>query len=180
VLEWPRIETLLLAAAKQALDDFARAHTSETFYGAIVMIEPYDGASFEILLNTEAHLRQEAGAANAREIHYRFLPGGFEHTLHVSKAVSGWDAIASEIEAAMEADMEDDRLIDGLYVTAQKFLDTACRIAARLELTAFAQLFRVPDFKIAVTPDPREPGDFALERYARFKQRAALAAPSGR
>jgi hypothetical protein len=178
-IDWNALEPKLLAQAQRALVTYAKKHAKETFYGAVFLVEPYDGVSFQILLSTIEHLVEDGGDASSLDS--KFLPGAFRDTLDIGERVEGWDDIDEEMTSAMDDDMEADRMTDaGEYVTASKFLAVACNVALRLEREGFGGLARTPDFAISVTADPAEPGELALARYAAVKKRAALAAPAGR
>jgi hypothetical protein len=168
-VDWAAVEKLLVGEATRQLAAFAAKHPHDVFYGAVFDVEPYDGCHVHLLLNTEAHLEQEHGKpVAADDLGSRFLPGSFEHTLKISKLD---DFPGSAIEELIEADIDDDRIDDdGLYHTTAKLLATVCTVAMTLEHGALTALQRAPDFTIAVTPDPREPGDFSVARYARFKR----------
>jgi len=171
-VDWTALEQLLLREATTALADFAAEHPDDVFYGAVLDVEPYDGASVSLHLNTEAHLTAENDGkpVPADDLHSRFLPGAFEHTLDLSETD---EFPGDEIEAAVERDLEDPDADDDDPKTATyQLLELACRLGFALEQTAFQQLKRTDDFTIAVTRDPREPGDFSVARYAKFKNKA--------
>jgi hypothetical protein len=179
-IEWKQIEDLFVTESTRVLRDHAAAHPGEAVYGAMFDIETFDGPSLSIHLNTPEHLASEAGD-NATKPHYRWLAGGFKYSLRVTKSVPAWKDLASTLEEATEADMDDDRTdADGMWRTAGELVACVCRAVIRLEAAnAFAPLARTPDFDVAVTPDPREPGDLSLERMQKFRRRhVAIAAPS--
>jgi hypothetical protein len=171
-VDWTAVEKLLVNTATKQLATFAKAHAGEVFYGAIFDVETYDGASVSLLLNTEAHLLKEWGeTVGKKELHRRFLPGAFLHRLPLTKTKA---FPGDAIEALVEQDIDDDTTdADGLWATAGTFLGVVCSAAHTLEQGALAQLTRTSDFAISVTPDPSEPGDFAIKRYAKFKKRLA-------
>jgi hypothetical protein len=171
-IDWKEIETKLAAQARKGLATFAKEHPDEIFYGLIFSIEPFDGVSVSMMLNTLEHLEAEAGE-NASEPTYRWLPGGFEHDVSVTENIAGWEKIDEAIVAATEADMEDDRADDdGLWQTTSQLVEAVCRIALQLESEgAYQVLKRTPDFDIAVSPDASEPGDLSLERFQAFRRR---------
>jgi len=174
-VDWTAIEKLLLDEATSRLMAFAADHAGEVFYGAIIDVEPYDGCSVRLHLNTEAHLLKEHDGkpVPADDLHSRFLPGAFAYTLRISESD---DFPADEIEALVELDLEDpDVDHDDPGTATNKLLEIACSVGVALEHGALTKLARTDDFTIAVTPDPREPGDFSVPRYAKFKkQRNAI------
>ncbi len=174
-IDWAAIEKLLVRQATTKLARLARDHRDAVFYGAVVDVEPYDGCSVRLLLNTEEHLTADNGGepVAADDLHSRFLPGAFAHSLKLS---DNDDFPAAAIEALVERDLEDpDADEDDPESTTSKLLEVACRVAFELEHGALLQLKRTPDFAMAVTRDPREPGDFSVARYAKFKRQAMAA-----
>jgi hypothetical protein len=169
-VEWTAIEKLLLDEATSGLATFAAEHPGEVFYGAVLDVEPYDGCSVSLHLNTEQHLTSEHDGrpVAADDLRSRFLPGAFGFTVPLTET----DAFpAAAIEAQVERDLEDPDTDDDDPKTATfKLLEIACSVAFALEHGALTKLARTPDFTIAVTRDPREPGEVAVARYARFKK----------
>ena len=140
------------------------------FYGAVIDVEPYDGCAVHLRLNTERHLvaANDGKPVSADDLHARFLPGGFLHTLALSKFD---DFPGDAIEAQVERDLENPDADDDDPATATfKLLEVACNVAFAIEQGALTKLERTADFTIAVTRDPREPGDFSVARYAKFKK----------
>ncbi|MBA2544680.1 MAG: hypothetical protein H0V17_33865 [Deltaproteobacteria bacterium] len=169
-VDWTAIEKLLVDQATTRLTAFAAAHPDEVFYGAIVDVEPYDGCSVRIHLNTEANLTKEYDGkpVPADDLFSRFLPGSFAYSLELSDS----DKFpATAIEEMVEIDLEDADVDDDDPKTATyKLLEIACNVAFALEHGALTKLKRTDDFAFAVTRDPREPGEFSVARYAKFKK----------
>lgn len=168
-VDWTAVEKLLVERATTELATFAAAHATEVFYGAVFDVESYDGASVTLLLNTEEHLRASYDEdVDEDDLHRRFLPGGFAHSLELSETD---DFPTEAIEAAVEADIDDNNLDDdGLHVSTARLLEVVCNVAHTLEHGALTQLKRTAGFTIAVTPDAREPGEMSVARYAKFKK----------
>lgn len=174
-VDWTAVETLIVDSATKQLAAFAKDHATDEFYGAIFDVETYDGASVSLLLNTEEHLKKEWNKPlDKKDLHRRFMPGSFAHTLPLTKGLRAFPA--AEIEALVDEDMENDTTdAEGNWLTACKFLDAVCAAAVTLEANALATLSRTDDFTISVTPDASEPGDEAVKRYAKYKKRLAKA-----
>lgn len=168
-VDWTAIEELLLDEATGRLASFAKEHAHEVFYGAVIDVEPYDGCSVSLHLNTEAHLTAEHGEpVAADDLHSRFLPGAFGFTIPLTEDN---DFPGEAIEAQVERDLEDSDADDDDPKTATyRLLEVACSVAFALEQGALTTLSRSDDFTIAVTRDPREPGELSVARYARFKK----------
>lgn len=168
-VDWAAVETLLVGEATRRLAGFAASHPDDEFYGAVIDVEPLDGCHVQLLLNTEAHLEAEHGRPiSADDLHHRFLPGAFAHTLELSESAA---FPAATIEQLVEADIDHDRETDdGLHATTAKLLEVACNVALALERGALTSLRRTVDFTISVTPDPSEPGELGVARYAKFKR----------
>ena len=168
-VDWTAIEKLLLDEATSGLAAFAAEHPGEVCYGAVIEVAA-GGGSVRLRLNTEQHLTaQHAGSAVAPDdLRRRFLPGAFAFTIPLTETV----AFPSEaIEAQVEHDLEDpDAAADDPKTATSRLLDLACRVAFSLEHDALTTLSRTPDFAIAVTRDPREPGERSVARYTRFKK----------
>lgn len=169
-VDWTAIEKLLTDQATRLLREFATNHRDAEIYGAILDVEPYDGCTVQLRLNTEAHLTAEYGEpVDPDDLHRRFLPGAFAYTLELGDHAQ---FPGERIEALVEADIDADAVdADGLYQTTARLLEVACRVAEYLEAGPLLQLRRTPDFAISVTPDPREPGEQAIARYTRYKKR---------
>ena len=166
-IDWIWVEELVVKHATRALADLAESHAAsggEPFSAALFLVEPFDGVAIDLLLDTDPATTFHAAT--------------FRYALEVSKQIEPWADVGEAIFEATEADMDDARTTaTGDFVTTAKFLDAVCRAALRLETTAFAELACTPDFAIAVSADPTEPGELARARYATFKK-AAAAAPS--
>src|SRR5512140_913344 len=109
-VDWDATEKLLLETATQQLTSFAADHASETIYGAIFDVEPYDGCGVSLLLSTEANLLKEWGEPiDATNLHRRFLPGAFAHTLPLTESKA---FPAGAIEELVEADIDDDSMTE--------------------------------------------------------------------
>jgi hypothetical protein len=174
-VDWTAIEKLLLDAATDGLAAFAADHPNDVFYGAVIDVEPYDGCSVDLHLNTEEHLRAEydGDEISVDDLHRRFLPGAFAHTIPLTEDNK---FPSSAIEALVERDMEDpDADDDDPASTTRKLLEVACSVAFALEQGALAKLKRTPEFTIAVTRDPREPGEMSVARYAKYKKQLRAA-----
>ncbi len=169
-VDWTAIEKVLLDEATSGLAALAAEHPNEVFYGAVFDVEPYDGCSVQLHLNTEQHLTKENDAqpVAADDLRGRFLPGAFAFTIPLTKT----DAFpAAAIEAQVERDLEDPAADDEDPNTAtSKLLQIACSVAFALEHGALTKLSRTADFTIAVTREPREPGESSVLRYTRFKK----------
>jgi hypothetical protein len=168
-VDWTAIEKLLVDEATTRLTAFAADHPDDVFYGAIIDVEPYDGCSVSLHLNTEAHLEKDnGGPVPADDLHRRFLPGAFGFHLSLSDSDEFPD---EQIEALVEVDLEDpDADDDDPQTATYKLLEIACNVAFAIEQGALMKLARTDDFAIAVTRDPREPGEFSIARYAKFKK----------
>ncbi len=169
-VDWTALEKLLVDEANRRLAEFAAEHPDDVFYGAVIDVEPYDGCAVRLLLNTEAHLTAENDGkpVPAEDLFSRFLPGAFAFTIKLSK-LDGFPGDA--IEAQVERDLRNPNADDDDPTTATfKLLEIACNVAFAIEQGALTKLERTADFTIAVTRDPREPGDFSVARYARFKK----------
>lgn len=169
-VDWTAIERLLLDEATSGLAAVAADHPNEVFYGAVIDVEPYDGCSVELHLNTEQHLTaaRDGNPVAADDLRSRFLPGAFAYTIPLTETEAFPSAA---IEARVERDLEDPDVDDDDPRTATyKLLEIACSVAFALEHGALTTLARTPDFTIAVTRDPREPGELSVARYAKFKK----------
>lgn len=169
-VDWTAIEKLLLDEATSGLVAFAADHPGEVFYGAVIDVEPYDGCAVSLHLNTEQHLTaaHDGKPVAPDNLRSRFLPGAFAFTIPLTETAAFPDAA---IEAQVERDLEDPDADDDDPRTATfKLLEIACSVAFALEQGALTTLARTPDFTIAVTRDPREPGELSVARYARFRK----------
>ncbi len=166
-VDWTAIEKLLLDEATSGLATFAAEHPSEVLYGAVLDVEPFDGCSIHLRLNTERHLTagNDGKPVAADDLRQRFLPGLFAFTIPLTET----DAFPTEaIEAQVERDLEDPAA-DGPQTATYKLLEIACNVAFTLEHGALTKLSRTTDFTIAVTREPREPGESSVARYTKFK-----------
>ncbi|HEX4513853.1 MAG TPA: DUF4303 domain-containing protein [Polyangiaceae bacterium] len=159
-VDWKSLESALEKSAKKTVGAVAKKHAKETFYGAFVIANAYDGASVKILFNTEAHLAEQSGGDTSDR--QRWLAGNFGFSTSLSGGVEDWDDVAEAIEQAVDDDDDDE--------TATTLVETACRAIARAEKTgAFDALKKTKAFVIAVASSPMEPGATALARYKKFR-----------
>ena len=178
-IDWTWLEELLVKHGEKALASF-KPKKGETFYAAMFRVEPFDGVSVALLLNTKEHLAKTVDAKNRDQPHYKYMPSVFGQRVEISRTIDQWSEIDDAIVEATEADMEDDKTNpEGHWATTGKLLECVCRAAVRLE-PALGKLARTDDFAIGISPDPAEPGDMSVDRYVKFKKPKKRKAPKRR
>lgn len=156
--DWKRMEDEMLAGIKARIDDFAKDHQQETFYGFALDSNAF---YFEVLgsLNTEDKLH-----ANAVEFQKQFQREHPSWTLHEFQEYLRWDSGSWGYFEVYSGGCDPD---DDPEPYREEYLDMCCRVAARLSLeNVFSTLKTTPEFRVICRDhdEKLEEGEKRLQR----------------
>jgi len=156
-MDWRKVERRLLGASSKALEQFARDHPAESFYGFVFDCNEDYGEVF-MCLNSEQDLSQWAArnypGYRRREIDssLRWNAGDWKyHGFNTEPpCAEAWERAWSATQDAIHSAFLDDE--DEEEEVPERFLESVCRVLIAMEDDgAFDRLTRDPGFKTLVS-----------------------------
>ena len=140
-MDWRKIERRLLGASTKALEQFAKDHPAESFYGFVFDVNEDYGEVF-MCLNTESDDIEDRFRWNAGDFKYH----GFNTE---PPCAEDWEKAWSATQDAIHDAYLDDE--DGEQEVPELFLECVCRVLIAMEKGgAFDRLTRDAGFKTLV------------------------------